>query len=223
MEVGETCVTHADPARLNSTPGNFDRLNLFYRPKCTPQGSPIIEAYHGEIPDKLTPFRYRRSTPKDCTHFFLDDFRFECVWNRPDHYLKVFNGRTVLSPDFSINFDYNVYVQMWNHYRSQWLGAYWQKKGVTIIPTVSWSNPETFCFCFDGIEPGGIVAIASQGIHSVESILGFSDGVTAMIDRVKPEIILCAGRFNNKYIGSLGNIEVVEYSYDFKSHCYMMD
>lgn len=213
-------MTHANPNRLNTTPGNFDRLNLFYTPKCTPLGFPIIEAYHGTIPDRLVPFRYRHPQKNDAIHFFLDDFRFECVWNRPTHYAQWYSGGIVLSPDFSVNYDYNPIVQMWNHYRSQWLGAYMNSMGAYVIPTVTWSTPETFDFCFDGIH-GGIVAIGSHGIHQVENIINFSEGVSAMISQVHPSTILCAGKFNNKYIGSLGKIEVIEYSNDFKSHTYI--
>jgi hypothetical protein len=92
--------------------------------------------------------------------------------------------------------------------------------GAYVIPTVTWSTPETFDFCFDGIH-GGIVAIGSHGIHQVENIINFSEGVSAMISQVHPSTILCAGKFNNKYIGSLGKIEVIEYSNDFKSHTYI--
>ena len=206
---------------MNSIPGNFDRLNLFYSPRCTPSGSPIIEAYHGAIPDRLVPFRYRNPLKTDAIHFFLDDFRFECVWNRPTHYAQWYAGNTVLSPDFSINYDYNINVQRWNHYRSQWLGAYFQSQNVIVIPTVCWSTSETFDFCFDGIEKGGVVAIGSHGIHQVENIINFSEGVNAMVKAIHPSTILCAGKFNNKYIGSLDKIEVIEYSNDFKSHTYV--
>jgi hypothetical protein len=214
-------MTHASPTRLNSTPGNFDRLNLFYSPRCTPSGSPIIEAYHGTIPDRLVPFRYRHPTKNDAIHFFLDDFRFECVWNRPTHYAQWYRDQTVLSPDFSINYNYNINIQRWNHYRSMWLGAYMQSQNVIVIPTVCWSTQETFDFCFDGIQEGGVVAIGSHGIHQVENIIGFSEGVNELIKRIRPSTILCAGKFNNKYIGSLGKIEVIEYSNDFKSHTYI--
>ena len=68
------------------------------------------------------------SKKSDCgVHFFLDDYQFQRLWNTPDKYiamLKRFN--CVLSPDFSLYADYPKALQIYNHYRKHWIGAYLQ-------------------------------------------------------------------------------------------------
>ena len=44
-----------------------------------------------------------------------------------------------------------------------WCGAYWQSKGLTVIPTISWSTPSSYDFCFDGVEENSIVAVGMIG------------------------------------------------------------
>lgn len=52
-------------------------------------------------------------------------------------------------------------MKIYNHYRKHWLGAYWQDNGITVIPTISWSDKESFGWCFDGELVGGTVAVSS--------------------------------------------------------------
>ena len=150
------------------------------------------------IPDWL--IAYRRPPPKrECigaTHFFLDDFRFESAWNRPHAALRAIqNVPIVLSPDFSLYRDWPLMLQMWNTYRNRWCGAWWQSQGVTVIPTVSWSTPESYEFCFAGVEQNSLVAIGTVGVNfknSTEKHL-FLSGVNEMIKRLQPSLILCYG------------------------------
>ena len=58
-------------------------------------------------------------------HFFLDDYRFCRVWDKPDKYLPMLQQfRCVLSPDFSTYTDFPKAIQIYNHYRKHWVGAY---------------------------------------------------------------------------------------------------
>lgn len=213
--------THADPSRLSCRPGNFDRLNLFYTPECGPDGTPLLKSYKGEIPERLVPFRYKSTQPKDCIHFFLDDYRFECVWNRARQYMEKFKPYTILSPDFSMFCNWNPYIQKWNFYRSMWLGAYWQSYGLNVIPTILWSCKKSYSFCFNGLPSDSVVAISSVGILGKDEKELFSEGINELVQRVHPSTILCAGGFTNKYIGKRIDSEIVEYLYEFKSHCYV--
>lgn len=112
-------------------------------------------------------FNYARSE-KDRTgkgaHFFLDDYQFNSVWQSPDKYLDMFQKFThVMSPDFSTYTDFPKAIQIYNHYRKHWVGAYLQENGVNVIPTISWSTPDSFEWCFDGEPVGGVVSVSSVG------------------------------------------------------------
>lgn len=147
------------------------------------------------IPDWLIAYRRQPNAPgQGATHFFLDDFRFEAVWNNPEESLKHIKTQVVLSPDFSLYHDWPLALQIWNTYRNRECGAYWQEKGLRVIPTVSWAGPDSYDFCFTGIEPGGVVAVTTLGIQkNLAHRFGFHEGFVKMLELLKPQHILCYG------------------------------
>ena len=155
---------------------------------------PIIKATQ-IIPDFLIGYRKkaRRCSGIGATHFFLDDFRFESIWNDPIVSHKHIKTSVVLSPDFSLYRDWPLALQIWNTYRNRWCGAFWQSRGLTVIPTVSWSGPESYDFCFDAIESGGVVAISMLGVKGAAANYIFMAGFFEMKRRIKPSEILCYG------------------------------
>jgi hypothetical protein len=186
-----------------SKPGSFDTLNtsrLF--PSDHPLGIPTL--HHtplSAIPDYLVGYRQRiraRAFDPDraAVHFFLDDYRFETVWSRPlkalEHLRKY---RTLLTPDFSLYADWPLAMQQWNVYRNRWCGRYWQELGFQVIPTVSWSTPESFDFCFAGIPQGSVVAVSAVGVDLNDPLRchQFNEGVAELRRRVRPAMLLNYG------------------------------
>jgi hypothetical protein len=143
-------------------------------------------------------------------HFFLDDYRFESLWASPERLLpRVTAVGAALTPDFSVWRDMPLAAQVWNVYRSRWLGAYWQSHGVQVIPTVSWGRRDTFDFCFDGIPKGSTVAVSSVGVSVRDKAL-YRAGIRNLIRCVEPQRLLSYGRL--RYCdGITGLPEVVEY------------
>ncbi len=78
---------------------------------------------------------------------------------------------------------------------------------MTVIPTISWGNTQTFEFCFDGVEQGSIVAIGMIGCKP--SKFGFMHGYNAMLEKIKPSKIVCVGQ---PFPEMKGNIIVVDYN-----------
>ncbi len=185
--------------RWASLPGNFDKLNTFMIADSDNEyGIPIISKDYF-IPDWLVPYKQRIRTEKNtgqgAVHTFLDDHRFEHIWNRPIDTLSVV--KTIggaLSPDFSIYIDYPKAVQIWNIYRSRWMGAFWQTQGVKVIPTISWADEESFEFCFLGVPENSIVAISTVGvIRNKKAHPLFKAGFLEMMKIIKPSLVLCYG------------------------------
>lgn len=86
-------------------------------------------------------------------------------------------------------------MQIYNHYRKHWLAAYWQFRGMTVYPTVSWSTPESYAWCFDGEPVGGIVAVSSVGTQAnKESKRLFLQGYEEMMKRLSPPWVIFYGR-----------------------------
>lgn len=151
------------------------------------------------LPTEWRPFNFARTEAQPENkglHFFVDDYQFARCWNQPDRYLQMLSRFAVIcTPDFSTYTDMPMALQIYNHYRKHWLGAYWQSMGMTVIPTISWSTQESFSWCFDGEPVGAVVAISSIGTqNSKERRRIFLEGYEAMVDRLRPQSILFYGQ-----------------------------
>ncbi len=189
--------------RWQSQPGNFDALHagqLF--PSSNAYGIPDLQHTSIErIPAWLVPYRQRIriNEPLDdgAVHFFLDDYRFEKVWNRPRQALSALSPyQTVLTPDFSLYRDWPLMLQLWNTYRNRWCGRFWQEQGFTVIPTISWSTAVSYDFCFLGVPRRSVVAVSSVGVN-LKSPLEyqlFVDGFMEMVQWLEPMVVLAYGR-----------------------------
>jgi len=212
------CIMHASNMNwVANNPGGLDRNNLFFIPDEFDGEMPLIRKYTDTIPDMLVPFRH---IPKknQAVHFFVDDYRFECIWNRPYVYADRYRGRMLLSPDFSVYTNYPIMVQRWNTYRSRWMGAYFQSEGIRVIPSVAWGNADSFEFCFDGIECGGIVAISTRGAYKFRE--AFTNGFNAMMEQIYPSHIICAGNISKVYLGEIDQNMITSYILERPSYCY---
>ncbi|MFQ5401803.1 MAG: DUF4417 domain-containing protein, partial [Anaerolineae bacterium] len=189
--------------RWQSKPGSFDTLHatrLF--PSRNRYGIPDLRYTSVEpLPAWLVPYRQRirsNESPHDgAVHFFLQDYRFETVWNRPVKALEALAPyQTALTPDFSLYRDWPLMLQLWNTYRNRWCGRFWQEQGFTVIPTISWSTAESYDFCFLGVPRRGVVAVSAVGVNlkaPLEYHL-FMDGFREMVRRLEPTVVLSYGR-----------------------------
>lgn len=162
------------------------------------------------VPKDLIGFNYANTNNNynSGIHFYLDDYQFERVWNNPERYIGLFSKyECILSPDFSLYLDMPLAMKIWNIYRSRLLGQFYQSYGIKVIPTISWAEPETYDFCFDGIPKRSIVSISTVGvIRNKDALRLWKDGVTEMIKRIEPSAILIYG---NKIDYDFKNIKVI--------------
>ncbi len=85
-------------------------------------------------------------------------------------------------------------MKIWNVYRSRLIGQWLQREGVRVIPTITWAEPASFEYCFDGVETGGTVAVSTVGAkRNSYTIELWKRGMTALIRTVAPETILIYG------------------------------
>lgn len=158
---------------------------------------PVIKN-DGLIPERLVGFNYAKTSSDRAAgiHFFLDDYQFERVWNKPDRYLETLSRfDCILSPDFSLYMDMPMPMKIWNVYRSRAIGAYYQSQGLKVIPTVSWAEPMTYRFCFKGIPKKSIVAVSTVGVARNKKAAGvWKDGMSEMIEQIEPSAILIYGK-----------------------------
>ncbi len=177
---------------------NFENLDKFSFPGVGKYNIPKIEPVTAYPTGEFIPMNYA-NTAKDpvdkIIHCFVDDYQFVRYWNQPDRYIPTLQKfKAVCSPDFSTYTDMPLAMQIYNHYRKHWLAAYWQMHGMTVYPTISWSTPDSYDWCFDGEPVGGIVAVSSVGTqNSKESKRLFLFGYEEMMKRLSPSWVIFYG------------------------------
>lgn len=178
---------------------NFENLDKFQFPGVGPYEIPAIDQVTEYPTGEFIPMNYAKTErrPEDKNvHFFVDDYQFIRYWNNPSAYIqKLSQFRSVCAPDFSTYTDMPVAMQIYNHYRKHWLAAYWQLHGITVYPTISWSTPESYAWCFDGEPAGGIVAVSSVGCMADDASKRlFLQGYEEMMKRLSPPWVIFYGR-----------------------------
>ena len=176
---------------------DFRNDPLFLRNQFPRDGTfemPIIKKTKLSL-DKLELIGYDRlseEATEKVVHFFLDDYKFEVLWKDPEPRIeKLKEYRAVLSPQFSMYTEMPVAVQIHQVFKSRWCGAYFQSKGLRVIPSLVWGEPDTFWFSFDGIDEGSVVAVSTVGMRTEKQL--FLAGYKELLRRIKPEAVICYG------------------------------
>jgi hypothetical protein len=164
-----------------------------------------------EIPE-LVGFNFAKSAKakgEKGVHFFVDDYQFIRLWNNPQMYLDLLRQfQCVLTPDFSLYTDFPKAMQIYNHYRKHWLGAYWEENGIEVIPTIGWSDESSFDWCFDGEPVGGTVAVSSVGTQNSKTAkANFLAGYAEMMKRLKPETVIFFGNVPKECMGNIVRVQ----------------
>lgn len=209
LELGATQTSH----RWTEMPGNWDRLNTraLYA-SDNRWGIPTLPAARF-VPARLVAYNSRHDTttaaaarqstpdgtptgePVAAVHFFLDDYRFETVWSKPERGLSRCRAvGAALTPDFSLWTNMPLVMQLWQVYRSRWCGAWLLHHGVQVIPTISWSTEPSYAFAFAGITPGSVVAVSTVGTRrDPDARVLFAAGFAEMTRRLRPSVVLVYG------------------------------
>lgn len=208
------------PPKWTSKPGNHDPLHaLELFPGVGKFDIPALKPENG-VPrlawsyDDYRTARNKGKLPKnvDSVHFFIEDYRFEAVWNGPERTLKqIDNADYLFTPDFSLYVGHPRAMQIWNTYRSRWVGAFWQSRGMKVIPTVCWSDLESHAYAFDGLPSNSTLAVATLGTsRDPEATAHFRRGYIEMVKRCKPSLVICYGeKFPDELVG-LATLKMVE-------------
>ena len=146
-------------------------------------------------------------------HFFEDDDRFDETWKNHESYIgEIAQYRQTLTPNFSVYVNMPRALQIFNTFRSRWLGAYWQDSGLTVIPTITWGDKTSYEFCFDSVEKGSVVAVSTLGCADVEWL--FLKGFAQMCARLEPEKVIC---YNKPFSRMHELASIIEVPYSRKS------
>ena len=129
-------------------------------------------------------------------HFYIHDYKFECLWNKPERYFdKFLEYDCVIAPDYSTYTDMSMAQVIWNTYRNRLLVQIMQDYGITVIPNIMWGREETFEFCFDGLPKHSVLAVESVGCtRDGGDRWLWAQAMRRAIERLEPTGLLLYGR-----------------------------
>lgn len=154
---------------------DYYNLRLCDIDDCGPDGMPLL-APTDIRPARLIGFNYAKSWNEPKTgvgiHFFLDDYQFERIWNKPEEYTRLLASFDMAcAPDWSLYLDMPRPMQQWNVYRSRAIGDWWQRQGLAVVPTLSWSDENSYEYCFNGQLAAGRTPLDAIGEAGYETAL----------------------------------------------------
>lgn len=162
-----------------------------------PMDMPVIQPCYA-IPVELVAFsdamgpRYRKRG--GFVHFFEDDSDIERFWNNPRRYLprlSQFDG--VISPDYSVCYDFPNALKVNNTYRNLASGAWLQSQGLQVIPNVR-CEPSNTGWSLPSLPHGSTIAFgARSSIKRVENRPMFVSMIKAAVDELRPSAIVWYG------------------------------
>ena len=159
---------------------------------------PTLRPYEMEsVPKKLVPYNVWRSdrSKGDCVHFFISDYMFVgLLYASDDELHELAEANCVITPDFSQYADMPPEQRMHNCLLNRLVAARMQSLGVNIIVNATWSTPDSFAYCFDGLPTGCAIAINSNGARRLDtSKYLWRRGYEEAIRRLRPSLILRYG------------------------------
>lgn len=177
---------------------------------------PIIEPVY-EIPDirRFIEFDYckriREGHKNLGVHFFEDDYKFERAWTNPNRFGEMLSKfGFIIGPDFSQYVDFPRALQIYNHFRNNWLVRYWQIcYNMIVIPTIMWGFEDSYNWCFDGYPVNSVVAVSNVGLCQDKELRQmFHAGYEEMLKRLNPTKILM---FTRNFEEMPGNVQYIRW------------
>lgn len=171
-----------------------------------------------EVPVELIPFSVAKDSrchAYHChVHFYEDDYRFECLWNRPERYLpKLIKFAGAISPDFSTCVDFPGALKVWNTYRDRALGSKMARCGIPTIPNV---RVERSCedWQLDGLPRNSLIAIGARAcVKDPDDRRLLVDGLCIACERLHPTGIIWYGSTGYGMSAFLDALEVPIYPF----------
>ena len=170
---------------------------------------PKIRGIKLKNPDELNMIGFNYATnpatkdkEKQWVHFFLPDYRFTQVWNNPDKYTELFRQyKGILTPNYSTYVGMSRAMQIWNIYRNCWLQAYYQMRGVKILPALLWSDEESYDYCFDWVPKHSAVVVSTVGcMQDKDAYRLFCKGFDKALEICEPAQVIMYGKVTDEVI-----------------------
>lgn len=129
--------------------------------------------------------------------FFLHDHIFESVFNNPINTLqrlKDANIKGILTPNFSLWADEPNALQIYNWYKTQWTGRFYQESGIKVMPTLNWSDEDSYDFAFSGVPKyAKKVIVQCRNLKNEKEKIRFLKGLHEAYNKLEFEFVYIYG------------------------------
>jgi hypothetical protein len=168
--------------------------------------APLVD----DLPTSATAFDKRGQTADPRTtllHFYVADRKLRTQILQPQRFVASFEGAWGLtSPDFSIGAAMPLQDRVQAVWANRAVGAYYQSRGLRVVPHIRWCDSRDFGYCFLGVEDGSPVAVSNHGCwRSAEMRRAFLDGLPVLIERIRPSVLFVHGTVDNHLFRQLGS------------------
>lgn len=180
---------------------------------------PVIKSYKGELPDNFI-------TLSEINHFGAPaigvcccdyDYILDGLCSNPKSYLPSLSKyHCFVEPDLSAKIGDPYAVIIGNSFRSHATSLYLQNHGISVIPMMKWSMPNSYDVCFAGYEKGGRVFVSTIGsLRDYRSRMYFKYGFNEMLKRISPDSVILYGDMN-EWVRSLmpAQLDVFHYFHE---------
>lgn len=179
----------------------LDKLNTSILFETTDKfGFPIVSSSPDFECEDLLSFHLCKSMKignKDkAVQFFLDDYKFEQVWTRPNSFINTFKFYgNIVSPTFSIWSNQPYALSLFNMYRSRWCSRYYQEFGINVLIDCRWSDEDSYEYAFSGIEKNSPVIVNTVGTKYLDNRKMFIKGFYEMLRVIEPSKLYVYGEY----------------------------
>jgi hypothetical protein len=179
---------------LNIITANYDSNNSLGYPNIYSDDLEIIEL----LPyDKINTKSPKPDDYSKTVHFFLNDYKFEALWNNPKQYINLlqkYNG--ILMPDFSNYSDYPLSLNIFQMYRRFWLTRFFQENLIKVIPVPRINDLKNYENDLKPIPKNSMIALSSVRMLSKaqqDAKLEFIEEVKIILDYIEPKKVYWYG------------------------------
>ena len=175
----------------------FFDVNLWHDVPLTSIGTPIIYPTN-YVPDRVANFMERKNIQEPqnyCLEMFVNDHEFARLWKAFDRMLpELMRFQAIMGIDVSNYRDVPQKISGALDTLGKLLTAKLQRKGMTVIPCVSWRTNQSYEESFEGIPSNSVLAVSNNGILSDElSRYYFVEGVHALKKMRTPTVLIVVG------------------------------
>lgn len=164
---------------------------------------PILNAPSiDRLPRDATAFDKRgqaRDLATTLLHFYVQDRKLASQARRPQQFVASFaSAWGVTSPDYSMWAEGPEHLRILAVHLNRMVGAYFQSRGLRVIPSLRWIDHRDYDYAFIGVEVGSAVSVSTHGLwRAGELRQGFLNGLHEALDRLNPPVVFVHGTVNH--------------------------